>query len=167
MKFVNTSIMTTMNTMVTMNTHPMTFTSIMVMVMDTMMGVVLEVEEVLEAEEVLEVSPLEGEGEVLEVDLSRNHSIQVLNLKLKGKKVQKFSRNLLIQKLKLQELQCKENPLIKRPYLIHLVSQKMNKISTLKIINSHFIQSSKKFRRLSLSRSQFYYDCLERSMHSD
>ena len=126
MRFVNTNTTTTMNTMVvTMNT-PMMFTLTMGMVTD--MGEVLEVgEEVLEGVEVLEVSPLEGEGEVLEVDLSRNHSIQVLNLKLKGKKVQKFSRNLLIQKLKLQELQCKENPLIKRPYLIHLVSQKMNK----------------------------------------
>ena len=135
-----------------MNTHPMMFT--LTMGMDTDMGEVSEVgeevleagEEVLEGVEVLEVSPLEGEGEVLEVgDLSRNHSIQVWNLDLKEKKEQKFSRNLLIPKLKLQELQCKENPLIKRPYLIHLVSQKMNKISTLKIINSHFIQSSKKF----------------------
>ena len=127
MRFVNTNTMTTMNTMVvTMNTHPMMFTLTMGMAMD--MGEVLEVgEEVLEAGEVLEgvevleVSPLEGEGEVLEVDLSRNHSIQVWNLDLKGKKVQKFSRNLLIPKLKLQELQCKENPLIKRPYLIYLV----------------------------------------------
>ena len=69
-----------------MNTHPMMFTLTMGMATD--MGEVLEVgEEVLEGVEVLEVSPLEGEGEVLEVDLSRNHSIQVLNLDLKGKKV--------------------------------------------------------------------------------
>ena len=123
-----------------MNTHPMMFTLTMGMATD--MGEVSEVgEEVLEAEEevlegveVLEVSPLEGEGEVLEVDLSRNHSIQALNLDLKGKKVQKFSRNLLIPKLKLQELQCKENPLIKRPYLIYL----MNKISTPKMKSFHF-----------------------------
>ena len=108
-----------------MNTHPMMFT--LTMGMDTDMGEVSEVgeevleagEEVLEGVEVLEVSPLEGEGEVLEVDLSRNHLIQVWNLK--GKKVQRFSRNLLIPELKLQELQCKENPLIKRPYLIYLV----------------------------------------------
>ena len=107
-----------------MNTLPMMFT--LTMGMDTDMGEVsevgeevLEAGEVLEGVEVLEVSPLEGE--VLEVDLSRNHSIQVWNLDLKGKKVQKFSRNLLTPKLKLQELQCKENPLIKRPYLISLV----------------------------------------------
>ena len=124
-----------------MNTHPMTFTLIMGMDMGEVLEVgeeVLEAGEVLEGVEVLEVSPLEGEGEVLEVDLSRNHSIQVLNLDLKGKKVQRFSRNLLIPKLKLQELQCKENPLIKRPYLIYLVSQKMNKVSTLKMKNSNF-----------------------------
>ena len=125
-----------------MNTHPMTFTLIMGMDMGEVLEVGEEVleagEEVLEGVEVLEVSPLEGEVEVLEVDLSKNHLIQVLNLDLKGKKEQKFSRNLLIPKLKLQELQCKENPLIKRPYLIYLVSQKMNKISTLNLKNSHF-----------------------------